>query len=191
MARIPPYLINWTGALNPAVDLIVGSTPPPRLEYLIALNARLQAACCGPYVGTGLNTKFERTGGGAWLAQQQINVATSAMRLKVSRSNGTAKGSPDATDVLATSSGSGANDHIVVPSPFGGGSDKFGTGHWGQMEIAACSEAFDAAPAAARDRMLESPTATSLAAPANEKCEVTHAVGFSLVPYLVGDLAAL
>lgn len=189
-SRIPPFIINWAGALDPAVDLVAGTTPPPRLEYLVALNARLQAAAIGPYVGTGLNTRFERGSGNPFLAQQEVNVATSALRGKWSRSNGTAKGTPDATDTVGASSGTGANDHVVVPSPFGSGTDKMGTSHWGLCEVVSGSEDFDAAPAAAVDRMFESPTATALTSPANEAFEVLNAVGFCVVPYLVGDLGA-
>lgn len=189
--RIPPFIFNWAGALDPAVDLIQGSTPPPRLEYLAAVNARLQAAVLNPYAGVGLNTNFERGSGGVWLALQIVNAATSAMRGKYTRSNGVAKAAPDTIDVTATSSGAGATDHIVIPSPFSTGSDRMSTATWGTIQVVSGSEDTDAMPAAAEDRMFESPTLTSLGAPAVEQFQVLHCLGFCVVPYMVGDIAVL
>lgn len=194
--RIVPIVITWAGKLDPAVDLINGVTPAPRLEYLLALAARVQAACTAPYAMTGMSTRLRNgTGDNAaalWAVYQQVNVGTQALRPKVARNDQSdaSSGPTRATYITSPSSGAGADDEIVIPCPFDVGEDDWPP-DVGQIQIVSGSETYDAEPAAAGDRMLESPTAASLASPMPELIKIRGGVGCTFVPVQVADLNAI
>lgn len=188
MARIAPVVLNWKG-LSTTVDLVAGVTPAPKLEYLTALNTRIQGACCGPYAHTGLACFLELAGNKV-LTQQMVNVATKALRPLVSRSSTRDGDAPDTTSIFAASSGASSPDEIVLPSPFAAGSDGFPPDSGG-VDVVGGAATFNATPASAMDRLLESPTATSLMAPVRERIEPRRGLGITIEPILVADLSTL
>lgn len=192
--RIVPIVITWAGKLDPAVGLINGVTPAPRLEYLLALAARVQAACTAPYAMTGVSTRLRNgtgdTATALWAVYQQVNVATKALRPKVARNDQVGTGTTRDTHITSASSGAGAADEIVIPCPYDVGDDDWPP-DTGQIQIVSGSETYDDAPAAAGDRLLESPTAASLACPVAELVKIRGGVGCTFVPVMVADLNAI
>lgn len=191
--RIAPTIVTWAG-VDPTDDLINGVTPAPRLEYLIALAARVQAACTAPYAQTGFSARL-RVGnsdaaGNDWAVYQMVNVGTYALRAKVARSDQDGASSPRDTHIVGASSGSGADDEIVIPCPFSLGEDDWPP-DTGQVAVVSGSDTYTGSPAEAQDRMLESPTAASLAGPVAELIKIRGGVGFTVVPIQVADLGAL
>lgn len=188
MSVIVPVVLNWKG-LSTSAELIAGTTPAPKLEYLTALNSRIQGACCGPYAQTGLACYLEFSSNKV-LTQQMINIATKALRAHVARANTNGTAAPDDGSIYGQTSGSAAADEILTPSPFTAGSEQFPPDA-GDVQIAPCAVVFQATPIAAMDRLLESPTATSLSAPVRERIEPKRGVGITVEPILVADLATL
>lgn len=188
--RIIPVISNWKG-LDPTAPLIRGTTPAPKLEYLTTLNAKVQAACTAPYAMTGLACFLERGSNQKVLGQQQVNVATKHMRPVVARGDGSLKTGPtDVFSIYGNTSGALAADEIKVPSPFTGGSEAWPPST-GAVTVTGSAEVYDAAPVAAMDRLLESPTATSLSTPVRERLEPMRGLGFTVIPTMVQDLATL
>lgn len=183
-----PTILNWKG-LSTSEALIVGTTPGPKLEYLTALNAHIQAACVGPYAQTGLACSLELSGG-KMLAQQMVNVATKALRARVARSNANGTAAADTTSIYAQTSGAAVVDEIIIPSPFTQGSEQFPPDK-GDVQIVACAVIDQTLPGAAMDRLLESPTRTSLSGPVRERIEPTRGIGITVEPILVADLSTL
>lgn len=191
--RIIPAVLNWKG-LDPDRALVRGVTPAPKLEYLTTLNLKIQAACTQPYAMTGLAMYLERTSNQKVLAQQMVNIATKHLRAVVARGDGNGKtGAPAATDthsVYGTTSGALASDEVLVPSPFSQGSEAWPPST-GSVSVAASAEVYEASPVAAMDRLLESPTATSLSAAVRERFEITRGLGCTVIPTMVQDLSTI
>lgn len=196
--RVVPIVIPWASKLDPvddpATDLMRGPTPAPSLGALVALVGRVQAACTAPYAMTGVSTRL-RIGTGdtstsTWAVYQQVNVGTQAMRAKVARCGDGATSQARDTHIEAPSSGGSGVNEIVIPSPLDHGEDTWPADS-GQVVIASGSSAFDASPEAAGDRLLESPTVASLAAPVAELIKIRGGVGCTFVPVQVADLNAI
>lgn len=188
--RIIPVIKNWLG-LDPARDLIRGVTPAPKLEALLALNSKIQAACTQPYAMTGIACYLERGSGQKTMAQQMVNVATKHLRPIVARGDGSLKNGPvDSFSLFANTSGALAADEILVPSPFSGGSDLWPP-FTGSVSLAASAEVYNATPSAAMDRLMESPTAASLSAPVREQLEPMRGLGLTVLPTMVEDLGTI
>lgn len=161
-------------------DLITQTTPPPLLEYLYAVAARIRRLALRGYAMAGLAARLVRTSTDKWRAAWMVPPATKALRPKVARHNGTGKVLRD-TSIYGDSSGATANDEVILVSPFSSGSDNYPPDH-GQVVVVASSERYDAAPTAPGDRLLESPTATSLTGATREAIDITYGVGVTLVP---------
>lgn len=191
--RITPTNIAWAGT-DPDADLILGVTPFPRLEYLVSLAARVQAACIAPYAMTGVSTRLRVGNSNAdasnWALYQMINVATFALRAKIARSDQDGASAPRSTYIIAASSGAGADDEIVIPCPFARGEDDWPP-DTGSCVVVSGADTYDAAPADPMDRLLESPTAAQLTGPVAELIQIRGGVGCTFVPIQVADLGAL
>lgn len=191
MPSIIPAILNWKG-LDPDVSLIEGVTPAPKLEYLVALNTLAQGACTQPYAMTGLAFFMERGSDQKTFGQQMVNVATRHMRPLVARGDGSLKsGATDVCSIFATTSGLVvAADEIKIPSPFSGGSEAWPPST-GSVTVVGSAEVYEAAPVAAMDRLMESPTAASLSGAVREQLEVTRGFGLTAVPTMVEDLGSI
>lgn len=173
-------LVTWAPALS-VTDYIAGDTPEPRLEYLYALLARLRKALYRGYAMTGLATRLQRGTGNRWRVAWMVPPATKALRPKVARHNSGASGTPNATSIYGASSGAGADDEVVIPSPYASGTEAWPP-DGGSVTIAVSSERFDDSPGGASDRMLESPTLGTVTGAVREMVEVTYGVGVTVVP---------
>lgn len=169
--------LRWRTNLDPTEDLITEATPPPRLEYLYAVLNRIRRVAIHGYAMTGLATQLRR-GSAEWVCAWMVPPACNALRVKLARHNGDGKTTQTAS-VYGDTSGSGASDEILIPSPFDRGSDGYPP-DTGEVAIVSGSEVYDATPAAAMDRLLESPTLDDATAPARERVEVTWGVGITL-----------
>ncbi|MCC7542459.1 MAG: hypothetical protein IT379_39945, partial [Deltaproteobacteria bacterium] len=173
--------VHWTPGLVDE-DYIRGTTPAPRLEYLFALVDRIRRACLYSYASTGLATMLRRGASSEWRCAWMVPPATKAMRAKVARHTTQAsKGSPQDTSIYGASSGAAAEDEIVIPSPHSEGRDAY-LPDSGSVVVVSGALRFDAAPAAAGDRLLESPTAGTVTGPTREMVKITYGVGVALVP---------
>lgn len=191
MARTIIPLLNWRG-LNPQSTLAAGITPPARLEYLSALQTRISAACLGPYAGTGMGAYLEFGESNERHGFLRVNAATYALRPYVVRgADLNLKGyKPDDCDISSTSSGVGSANEIQVPSPHQSSSDWWPPDTSLVLSVKG-SEAYDASPADAMDRLLESPTDGSLAGPATERFTAKRGLGISFLPVVNDDITGL
>lgn len=164
-------------------DLIAGATPVPRIEYLFSLNARILRACLSCYVMTGLATVLTQGSSGKRVMSWMVPPATKALRALVMRNSG-ASGAALATIIYGASSGAGAADEIDLPFPMDAGTDQYPP-DGGQNQLTACTSEYNATPAAASARLLESPTLALITGPVRERVEVTYGVGVTLVPIAV------
>lgn len=176
--RIVCACLTWSPALDTS-DLIQGTTPAPRLEYLVAIKSRLERVFRA-WAMTGLATMLERTTGTKWVCAWMVPPAVKALRPKLARSDG-GTGTPAATSIYAASSGAFAADEIVVPSGTSAGADTWPP-ESGHVVIVAGAEVYNATPAAAGDRLLESPTDGLATQATREKVDVIRGVGMCLVP---------
>lgn len=163
-------------------DYILPLTPAPRLEYLAALAQRQRLLALAGYAYAGLATYLRRSTASpirlAWL----IGPAVKAMRPKVARHAGTTKGAPQDTSIYGrTSSGTGAADEIILSNPNAEDRDSFPP-DGGPVAVIMGSPRYDATPAAAGDRALESPTAGIYTGAAREVVSGLYGVGMCLVP---------
>lgn len=180
--------VEWAPELGDA-DLILGVTPAPRLEYLVRLARRIEQAL-GAYAMTGLATVLCRgkSTTNATRVQWMIPPATSALRPKIARVAADTSHASDGSTIYGVSSGATLVDQVVLTSPLGAGRDDYPPE--GPHAILAGSMVFEAVPAAAMDRLLESPTAASMAGPVLERLDVVRGVGMTLVP-IKANAAAL
>lgn len=175
---IAAVVAEWTPALS-TDDLIRGTTPAPRLEYLLRLVSRIKRAWLTGWAMTGLATYLSHAGGG-WRCAWMIPPGTAALRVRVARlSKGT--GSATYTSVYGASSGSGSNDEVRIEPP-----NTTGTDSWppdlGPVAVASTSDRYDDVPGAPSDRLLESPTEASMAGGTRELVTIQRGVGATLVP---------
>lgn len=163
-------------------DYIRETTPAPRLEMLTALVERVRRACLYSYAMPGLATMMRRGASNEWRMAWMVPAATKALRPKIARHGSpSSKGTPQDTSIYGASSGSGADDEVLIPSPHTDDLDAYPP-DGGTIAIAAGSLRFDATPGAAGDRLLESPTAGTVTGASREMCRVTYGVGMTLVP---------
>jgi hypothetical protein len=159
-------------------DLIAGLTPAPRHEYLATLVTRLEWASRAWSV-TGLAVRLERTNDTHWVLAWVVPPAVRALWPLIARcDNGSGSASP--TEIFADTSGSGASDEVLVPSPLST-RDAWPPDR-GTITVAVGSQVWDATPAAAGDRLLESPTSGDWSQAEVETARVTYGVGMTLVP---------
>lgn len=173
----------WTPALS-TTDLIRGVTPGARLEHLVTLADRLRRAS-RTYALAGLATFLSRARSGTQdhvRLQWMVPPATSSLRPRVHRVIGRASKTTtsDPTSIYGASSGAGVPDEILVPSDLAGGGDEYTPE--GAIGLSLGAMVYDATPAAATDRLLESPTAASWAGPARETVDMFRGVGAGLTP---------
>lgn len=186
--RIVIPIVTWRG-LNPASLLCVGITPPARLEYLVALNSRITAACAGPYAGPAFGAYLELASGDGVRGAVRVNVATRALRPHVVRGTGatTKSAAADDTTIYAASSGAAGADEIIVVSPFESGSEYWPPDH-GETQAIKGAMVDAPTPSVSIERLLEGPTAGTLTAPTNEKITVRRGLGVSFIPIVTADL---
>lgn len=163
-------------------DYIRLTTPPPKLEYLGALAQRQRALALRGYAMAGLATFMRRSSSSpiriAWI----VGPAVMALRPKVARHAGTGKaGAPQDTSLYGASSGATGADEIILPNPNEDDRDSFPP-DGGQVLIVAGSLLYDATPAAAGNRLMESPTAGVYTGATREKVTALYGVGITLVP---------
>lgn len=171
--------VTWTPPLAD-VDLIEGDTPAPRLGALLALVNRIKLLALSGWAMTGLAATLLVGSGGKTVVAWMVPPGTKALKPKVARHmRGTA--TANYTSIYSTSSGNGAADEIRLQPPAAVGTDTWPP-DLAQVSIVASAERYDAAPGAAGDRMLESPTLALLTGGVRERVEVTYGVGMTLVP---------
>lgn len=187
--------LHWTPDLVDE-DYILGTTPPPRLEYLTALAARIRRVALYGYAMTGQATLLRLGASSEWRCAWMVPPSTKALRAVLARHSTVSSkgghrrsGGPQDTSIYGASSGSGAADEIVIPTPHSEGRDTYPPDA-GALEIVHGSLRYDAAPAAAGDRLLESPTAGTVTGPTRELLRVVYGVGIALVA-LPDDAASL
>lgn len=170
-------------------DLIVGVTPPPKLEYLVSLKARIERALTA-YAMTGLATLLARgkTSSNHWRVQYQVPPAVKALRVKLARVTADTTVETEESSVYGVSSGSAPQDEVVIPAPYARGIDDIPPE--GSVSIVAGAQTWQTAPASPMDRLLESPTETSMIGPERERLEVLRGVGITLVP-IAADAGSL
>lgn len=180
-SRVHYVGVHWSPDLTDE-DYIQGTTPAPRLEYLSALCARIRRVALYGYAMTGQATLMRRGASNEWRLAWMVPPATKALRAVLARhSTNASKGSPQDTSIYGASSGSGAADEILIQTPHAEGRDTYPPDA-GVIEIVRGALLYDAAPAAAGDRLLESPTAGVLTGPTREMCRVIYGIGMTLVP---------
>lgn len=173
----------WTPTLSTG-DLIPGVTPAPRLEYLVTLADRLRRAARA-YALPGLATYMSRarTGTSDYVRLQwMVPPATQSIRPRVHRNAGPNSKTPTSleTSIYGASSGGGAADEIYIPSSLTAGGDEYPAE--GQIGLSLGALVWEPSPAAAMDRLLESPTALSWAGPARETVDILRGIGAGLTP---------
>lgn len=174
-------VVEWSPDLVDE-DYIRETTPAPRLEMLGALVARIRRACLYSYAMTGQATMMRRGASGEWRMAWMVPAAAKALRARVARHGGpSGKGASQDTSIYGASSGAGLADEIIIATPHSDTRDTYPP-DGGIIEVVAGAMRFDAAPGAAGDRLLESPTAGTVTGPAREMCRVTYGVGMTLVP---------
>ena len=132
---------------------------------------------------TGFASGFTQGTSGRFVLLWMVPPATKALKPKVARHlRGTATAQP--TSIYGASSGAGVADNVILQPPATEGTDTWPP-DLAQVTIVASSDRYDATPAAASDRLLESPTLTLLTGGVRERVEVTYGVGMTLVPYPV------
>lgn len=146
-----------TGEMVPDIgsvdELASGAAPPPRLEYLAALDALGLQATTDPYVVTGLNFNSAIAGGTYWNWGQMIPPAVYALRAAVGRSLDAAVDvTPADTEMFSTSSGVTAADTITIPPPISG-SFVYPPAATGVVAEGSLND--ETAPGAAQNRMFE------------------------------------
>lgn len=172
--------IDWVPSLSTS-DLLVGTTPAPKLAYLYAIAARMEKAL-RLYVQTGQASMMARgkSSTNKWNVQTMVPPAIRALRPHVARDSDDQGQASDETRIYAASSGSGVNDEIIIPSPHPRGRDDYPPE--GAIDYAVARNDYDDTPTSARDRLLESPTLTSMSAAVRERVEIVRGVGVTFVP---------
>lgn len=172
--------IDWVPSLSTS-DLLVGTTPAPKLAYLYAIAARMEKAL-RLYVQTGQASMMARgkSSTNKWNVQTMVPPAIRALRPHVARDSDDQGQASDETRIYAASSGSGVNDEVVIPSPHPRGRDDYPPE--GAIDYAVARNDYDDTPTSARDRLLESPTLTSMSAAVRERVEIVRGVGVTFVP---------
>lgn len=166
-------------------DLIAGVTPAPRLEDLLALHQRLERAFRA-WAQCGLAVKLGEAD--AWVVSWLVPPATDHLECRIARSGDGTGGPSTETSIVATTSGAGAADEILVPSAADG--DEVWPPEDGALSVIVTSRVIDDAPAAAMDRLLESPTAAQATQAVRERVEVHRGVGVCITTLPV-DVATL
>lgn len=181
-ARVMAATVTWTPPLTD-VDLMEGDTPAPKLSALLALVARIKRLALEGWAMTGLATLLNNSLAGTgtqYVCAWVVPPGTKALKAKVAR---LARGvtTANTTTIYATSSGATAPDQIQIPAPYDQGLDTWPP-DLGPVTVVPCADNYDAAPVAAGNRLLESPTLASLSAGVRERVEVTYGSGVTLVP---------
>lgn len=175
-------VIDWAPELS-TENLLPGVTPAPKLAYLDALAARMELALrCYAHCGQATMLARGKTTSNPWRVQTIVGPAVKALRPIVCRDNTDQTVASGDTEIEATSSGSGANDQILIPPPHTRGRDDYPPE--GLVAVAASAESFEAAPAAPMNRLMESPTSDSVEGSVRERVEVLRGVGitFASIP---------
>lgn len=173
-------VVSWVPSLVDA-DYIQGTTPAAKLEYLAALASRQRLACLYAYAYAGLATMLRRSSSSAIRCAWIVGPAVKALRPRVARHAGTTKGTAQDTSLYGASSGAGAADEIVIPNPNPEDRDAYPP-DGGTISIASGALVYDATPASAGDRLLESPTAGVYTGATHERVIALYGVGLTLVP---------
>lgn len=172
--------LRWAPELGTG-DLIIGVTPPPRLEYLARLAARMERALTA-YAMTGIATALCRgkSTTNALRVQYQVPPGVKAMRVRVVRTVADTGNSGDDTTLYGVSSGATANDQIVIAAPQATGRDDYPPE--GSHVTVNGALVYETSPAAAMDRLLESPTLGSMTGPVRERLDVVRGAGITVIP---------
>ena len=172
--------LRWAPDLG-AGDLIIGVTPPPRLEYLSRLAARMERAL-GAYVMTGIATALCRgkSTTNAARVQYQVPPATKALRVRLVRTTVDTANAGDDTTIYGVTSGATANDQVVIEAPQATGRDDYPPE--GGHVVVNGALVYQPSPSAAMDRLLESPTMGTMAGPVRERLDVVRGAGITLIP---------
>lgn len=172
--------LEWAPDIG-AFDLIPGITPAPKLEYLLALAALFEQALSA-YAMTGLATALCRgkSTTNPTRAQWQVPPATKRLQPRVVRVTADTGNGSDETTIYGVSSGTTAQEQIVLEPPTSTGRDDYPPE--GATAIIQSAMVFEDVPTAAMDRLLESPTIGSMSGPARERLEIVRGSGITLVP---------
>lgn len=180
-------LIDWAPSLS-VTDLFVGVTPAPRLSLLFALVARMDLALrCYAYCGNATMLARGKTSSNKWRVQTWVGPAVKALRPIVARDGDDHTAASLETLIYGVSSGSGPDDEIYIDSPHARGRDDYPPE--GAIAFAASAQVYEAAPGATMNRLMESPTATSMTGGARERVEIVRGVGVTFSPVLADPSA--
>lgn len=186
MAReLRPVKVAWKGLADE--DLVRGPTPPARLEYLVALAQRVNAALTC-HAAPGVAALFNGRGFGYPVppAAKALQVRAVVSWDAAGKTGSGTTTEPDPVTVTGASSGSSGTDVVEVPTS----DTTSGVLAWpptGPWALVVGAEVWEPEPVAAMDRLLEfTPT---LDGGALEEVTVDGCVGICLRPYWVGNLA--
>lgn len=181
-AHVMAAVVTWTPPFAD-VDLMEGDTPAPRLSALLALVNRIRTLALFGWSMTGLAVGLTQGTSGQFVCAWMVPPATKALKPKVARHmRGTVTALP--TGIYGASSGAGGADQVVLQPPAAIGTDTWPP-DLAQVSVVASSDRYDATPAAASDRLLESPTLALLTGGVRERVQAVYGVGMTLVPYPV------
>lgn len=178
-------VLEWSPDLS-TDDLIEGVTPAPRLEYLFALAERMRYAftayavpgLCGLFARGKYSTDY-------WPINVIVPPGTRSLQPRIARAATEVDRTAEDSRLFGDTSGSGAQDEVIIPSPHTDGVDAFPPE--GRVVIAAGSRVWAPLPTVAQDRLLESPTETDMSGPARERVRVLRGVGVTFVPNPVSE----
>lgn len=173
-------VLEWQPEIGDT-ELIKGVTPPPRLEYLMRLAARMERAMTA-YAMTGIATALCRgkSTTNSTRVQYQVPPGVRALRARFVRTIADTGNSGDDTKIYGVSSGATANDQVVIAAPQAAGRDDYPPE--GGHIVVNGALVYDASPAAAMDRLLESPTLGSMTGPVRERLDVVRGAGITVIP---------
>jgi len=124
--EIKHIFLIWEPDDISASPLISSVAPPPRREYLAALDGLGLGAITDPYALTSVHFNPSLAGGTYWHWGHMIAPGAEALRAAVTRScDGDQDSKPVDAELWTSSSGSGADDRITIPASVSGNSDVY------------------------------------------------------------------